>query len=100
MHPITGAGMLDVLILFPYEMSLFLYIICYDCRFGHVYHNIQPRVTKTLLHVFLDPSKLLPQHYGAVQGLADLGPSVVNPFSNDLIYYEERCHRIYQRSYS
>ncbi|XP_038902978.1 transcription initiation factor TFIID subunit 6-like [Benincasa hispida] len=49
-------------------------------RFGHVYHNIQPRVTKTLLHVFLDPSKLLPQHYGAVQGLADLGPDVVRQF--------------------
>ncbi|KAG6596932.1 Transcription initiation factor TFIID subunit 6, partial [Cucurbita argyrosperma subsp. sororia] len=49
-------------------------------RFGHVYHNIQPRVTKTLLHVFLDPSKLLPQHYGAVQGLSDLGPSVVRQF--------------------
>lgn len=52
-------------------------LICKSCRFGHTYHNIQPRVTKTLLHVFLDPSKLLPQHYGAVQGLADLGPDVV-----------------------
>ncbi|EYU27392.1 hypothetical protein ABFS82_13G163100 [Erythranthe guttata] len=46
-------------------------------RFGHVYHNLQPRVTKTLLHAFLDPSKALPQHYGAIQGLASLGPNVV-----------------------
>nr|GMC49827.1 transcription initiation factor TFIID subunit 6-like [Ipomoea batatas] len=46
-------------------------------RFGHVYHNLQSRVTRTLLHAFLDPTKALPQHYGAVQGLAALGPSVV-----------------------
>lgn len=46
-------------------------------RFGHVYHNLQPRVTRTLLHAFLDPTKTLPQHYGAIQGIAALGPSVV-----------------------
>ncbi|KAL0362882.1 UNVERIFIED_CONTAM: Transcription initiation factor TFIID subunit [Sesamum calycinum] len=46
-------------------------------RFGHVYHNLQPRVTRTLLHAFLDPSKALPQHYGAIQGLGALGPNVV-----------------------
>eukprot|EP00257_Ricinus_communis_P022399 XP_015582119.2 transcription initiation factor TFIID subunit 6 [Ricinus communis] len=46
-------------------------------RFGHVYHNLQPRVTRTLLHTFLDPLKSLPQHYGAIQGLAALGPNVV-----------------------
>ncbi|KAJ4826021.1 hypothetical protein Tsubulata_023013 [Turnera subulata] len=46
-------------------------------RFGHAYHNLQPRITRTLLHAFLDPSKSLPQHYGAIQGLAALGPSVV-----------------------
>ncbi|KAG7957745.1 hypothetical protein I3843_11G190500 [Carya illinoinensis] len=46
-------------------------------RFGHVYHNLQPRVTRTLLHAFLDPNKALPQHFGAIQGLAALGPSVV-----------------------
>ncbi|PQP94273.1 transcription initiation factor TFIID subunit 6 [Prunus yedoensis var. nudiflora] len=46
-------------------------------RFGHVYHNLQPRLTRTLLHAFLDPTKTLPQHYGAIQGLAALGPSVV-----------------------
>ncbi|KAI9185779.1 hypothetical protein LWI28_010560 [Acer negundo] len=46
-------------------------------RFGHVYHNLHPRVTKTLLHAFLDPTRLLSQHYGAIQGLAALGPSTV-----------------------
>ncbi|KAG8365119.1 hypothetical protein BUALT_Bualt18G0071200 [Buddleja alternifolia] len=50
-------------------------------RFGHVYHNLQPRVTRTLLHAFLDPSKALPQHYGAIQGLAALGSNVVFPSS-------------------
>ncbi|KAJ0989748.1 hypothetical protein J5N97_008104 [Dioscorea zingiberensis] len=46
-------------------------------RFGHVYHNLQSRLTKTLLHAFLDPSKAMTQHYGAIQGLVALGPSVV-----------------------
>ncbi|CAH9063876.1 unnamed protein product [Cuscuta epithymum] len=46
-------------------------------RYGQVYHTLQPRVTRTLLHAFLDPTKALPQHYGAVQGLNALGPSVV-----------------------
>ncbi|KAF3613081.1 Transcription initiation factor TFIID subunit 6 [Capsicum annuum] len=46
-------------------------------RYGRVYHNLQPRVTRTLLHAFLDPTKALPQHYGAIQGLAALGPGVV-----------------------
>ncbi|XP_049412609.1 transcription initiation factor TFIID subunit 6-like [Solanum stenotomum] len=46
-------------------------------RYGHVYHSLQPRVTKTLLHAYLDPAKALPQHYGAIQGLAALGPGVV-----------------------
>ncbi|KAA8527021.1 hypothetical protein F0562_008750 [Nyssa sinensis] len=46
-------------------------------RFGHVYHNLQPRITRTLLHAFLDPTKALPQHYGAIQGLAALGPNVI-----------------------
>ncbi|KAL2944873.1 Transcription initiation factor TFIID subunit 6 [Bienertia sinuspersici] len=46
-------------------------------RFGHVYHNLQPRVTRTLLHTFLDPKKAFSQHYGAIQGLAALGTNVV-----------------------
>ncbi|KAL5865318.1 hypothetical protein ACOSQ3_002832 [Xanthoceras sorbifolium] len=46
-------------------------------RFGHVYNTLQPRLTKTLLNALLDPKKALTQHYGAVQGLAALGPNVV-----------------------
>ncbi|XP_031490378.1 transcription initiation factor TFIID subunit 6 [Nymphaea colorata] len=46
-------------------------------RFGHAYHNLQPRVTRTLLHAFLDPTKSLTQHYGAIQGLAALGTGVI-----------------------
>ncbi|KAL6905633.1 hypothetical protein ACP4OV_003234 [Aristida adscensionis] len=46
-------------------------------RFGHVYHNLQNRLTKTLIHAFLDPAKSLTQHYGAVQGLSALGPGVI-----------------------
>ncbi|XP_034925063.1 LOW QUALITY PROTEIN: transcription initiation factor TFIID subunit 6-like [Populus alba] len=46
-------------------------------RFGHAYHNLQPRIMRTLVHAFLDPTKSLPQHYGSIQGLAALGPGVV-----------------------
>ncbi|CAA6663660.1 unnamed protein product [Spirodela intermedia] len=46
-------------------------------RFGHVYHNLQTRVTKTLLNAFLDPTKAMTQHYGAIQGLSALGANVV-----------------------
>ncbi|KAF6992668.1 hypothetical protein CFC21_009648 [Triticum aestivum] len=46
-------------------------------RYGHVYHNLQIRLTKTLVHAFLDPHKALTQHYGAVQGISALGPSVI-----------------------
>lgn len=34
-------------------------------------------MTKTFLHTFLDPMKTLPQHYGAIRALANLGPNVV-----------------------
>ena len=47
-------------------------------RFGHAYQDLQPRVTKTLLHTFLSPKRALSQHYGAVRGLAGLGPRVVS----------------------
>ncbi|XAR68150.1 hypothetical protein NMG60_11003185 [Bertholletia excelsa] len=46
-------------------------------RFGHVYSNLQTRLTKTLVHAFLDPKRAMTQHYGAIQGLAALGPNVV-----------------------
>ncbi|KAK6919278.1 TATA box binding protein associated factor (TAF), histone-like fold domain [Dillenia turbinata] len=46
-------------------------------RFGHVSNRLQTRLTKTLLTAFLDPKKALTQHYGAIKGLAALGPNVV-----------------------
>lgn len=46
-------------------------------RFGHVYNSLQTRLTKTLLNALLDPKRSLTQHYGAIQGLAALGPNVV-----------------------
>jgi transcription initiation factor TFIID subunit 6 len=48
-----------------------------------VYHNLQTRLTKTLIHAFLDPAKSLTQHYGAVHGISALGPSAVDrvPYS-------------------
>ncbi|PWA80065.1 TBP-ASSOCIATED FACTOR 6B [Artemisia annua] len=46
-------------------------------KFGYMYHNLQLRVTRTLLHTFLDPAKAFPQHYGAIKGITALGINVV-----------------------
>ncbi|GLT94131.1 hypothetical protein SLE2022_118890 [Rubroshorea leprosula] len=46
-------------------------------KFGHVYNTLQTRLTRTLLNALLDPKRTLTQHYGAIQGLAALGPKVV-----------------------
>ncbi|KAI7754678.1 hypothetical protein M8C21_017317, partial [Ambrosia artemisiifolia] len=45
-------------------------------RFGYGYHNLQLRVTRTLLHCFLDPAKALSQHYGAIKAITAIGPQV------------------------
>ncbi|KAL3502747.1 hypothetical protein ACH5RR_037196 [Cinchona calisaya] len=52
-------------------------VACICRRFSHVYNNLQTRLTKTLLHAFLDPKRAITQHYGAIQGLGALGPNVV-----------------------
>ena len=45
-------------------------------RFGRDYPTIQPRITRTLLRAMLDPTKPFPTHFGAISGLAALGPRV------------------------
>ncbi|MCO5609012.1 hypothetical protein L7F22_063232 [Adiantum nelumboides] len=53
-------------------------LVSFICRrFGSSYHNLQPRITKTLLQAFLDPKRAMTTHYGAIKGLAALGPRVV-----------------------
>ncbi|KAM0844452.1 hypothetical protein ACQ4PT_057022 [Festuca glaucescens] len=55
------------------------------CRkYGHAYHNLQIRLTKTLINAFLDPHKALTQHYGAVQGISALGTSAVGPVQSSV----------------
>lgn len=49
-------------------------------RYAQVYNNLQTRLTRTLVHAFLDPKRAMTQHYGAIQGLAALGPNVVRCF--------------------
>lgn len=46
-------------------------------RFGSVHVNVQARVSKTLLRAFLDTSKPLTTHHGAVMGLTALGHASV-----------------------
>ena len=52
----------------------------YRRKYGDAYSTLQPRVVKTLLRAFLDPLKPLGTHYGAIQGLAALGPVVIQSF--------------------
>ncbi|KAI9337365.1 hypothetical protein DFJ73DRAFT_849170, partial [Zopfochytrium polystomum] len=44
---------------------------------GPAYPSIQPRLTKTLLRAFLDPTKALTTRYGAIVGLAALGQEAI-----------------------
>ncbi|KAF6144976.1 hypothetical protein GIB67_013327 [Kingdonia uniflora] len=46
-------------------------------RFAHVYHNVQTRVIRTLWHAYMDPTKSMTTHYGAIQGLAAMGPTAI-----------------------
>uniref|UniRef100_A0A6B2L140 TBP-associated factor 6 n=1 Tax=Arcella intermedia TaxID=1963864 RepID=A0A6B2L140_9EUKA len=46
-------------------------------KFGKSYKDLQPRTTKTLVQTFLDPTKPLTSHYGAIVGLSALGPHCV-----------------------
>lgn len=66
-----------LLSLLLFIFSSFKFLVSGNFRFGHIYHNLQPRVTKTFLHSFLDPTKALPQHYGAIKGIEALGSRVV-----------------------
>ncbi|EFJ41475.1 hypothetical protein VOLCADRAFT_68197 [Volvox carteri f. nagariensis] len=46
-------------------------------RFGEPFYSLKVKVSKQLLRALLDGSKPLPSHYGAVMGLAALGPATV-----------------------
>ncbi|KAL0477594.1 transcription initiation factor TFIID subunit 6 [Acrasis kona] len=52
-------------------------MIAHICKkYGPTYHTIQPRITKALLHAFLDPKRPRTTHYGAIVGITALGPHV------------------------
>ncbi len=46
--------------------------------YGDAYPTLIPRVTKTLLRAFIDPTKSLGCRYGAILGLEGLGPQVTH----------------------
>lgn len=60
-----------------------------------MYHNLQGRVTRTLLHAFLDPKKALTQHYGAIRGLAALGSRVVCTFTYGVHLIKSACETLF-----
>ena len=55
--------------------SIILSEICK--RFSEQYKSLQPRIIKTLLLAFLDPTKPLTTHYGSIKCLSLLGVSVI-----------------------
>jgi len=61
-------------------------------RYGDSYQSLQPRIAKTLIDAFKDRSKPLTTHYGAILGLAALGPRVVELLL--LPHIEEYCRTI------
>ena len=52
-----------------------LAIICN--KYGMAYHTLKPRVTRTLLKTFLDNKMPTTSHYGAIIGIATMGPQAV-----------------------
>lgn len=46
-------------------------------KFGHVYPTLQPRVSKTLVMAWMDPTRSLNTHYGCVLALRKLGVLVI-----------------------
>ena len=53
-------------------------LITHICtQYGSTYGTLQPRITKTLLRAFLDPTKPFATQYGAIRGLTSLGKEVV-----------------------
>ena len=54
-------------------------LVALACRkFGAAYATLQPRITKTLLSAFVNPSRPLTTHYGAVVALTALGPHTIH----------------------
>jgi transcription initiation factor TFIID subunit 6 len=53
-----------------------LAVVCQ--KHGGAYVELQPRITRTLTRALLDPKKALTAHFGAIKGLASLGPETVN----------------------
>jgi histone H3/H4 len=47
------------------------------CKIGRDYYDFQTKVIKTLASTFLDITKPIPAHYGAIKGLEALGEKVV-----------------------
>jgi transcription initiation factor TFIID subunit 6 len=70
-------------------------------KYARAYHSLKPRITRTLLHAFLDPSKSYSTHYGALVGLQALGPEVIKSlvFPN-LKAYETIAEQIHVRDAS
>ena len=59
-------------------------------RHGASYPAVQPRLTRTLVAALLDPQRPMATHYGALTGLAALGPWVVQalvvPNAGDVLH--------------
>lgn len=63
------------------------------CRqHGDAYHTLRPRITKTLLCAFMEPTEPLTTHYGAIVCLDCLGPIVTRTLvAPNVKAYTEKC---------
>lgn len=58
------------------EAAAIVAAIC--ASYGSVYGSLVPRIAKTLLRAWLDADKPLTTHYGAIAGIAALGPQAID----------------------
>lgn len=68
-------------------------------QYSSAYHTLQSRLTRTLLHTFLDPQKPRTSHYGAICGMSCMlyililqGITALGPHISQLLLLEPKGH--------
>ncbi|KAI8970519.1 hypothetical protein BDB01DRAFT_731727 [Pilobolus umbonatus] len=73
-----------------HRAALLIANICH--QYGKAYHTLQPRITKTLLRAFLDPTRPLTTQFGAIIGLDKIGVEVTRVLIvPNIKFYSDNC---------